>query len=96
MLKHTKAISANTDLVSAQAFTFSKENPEDPQNPYLLITIITGSGEDVFVKIRQLSGDIFNTFFDSDVDIHTRMINVFSFLTYCSTPDPNVPVQMFP
>ncbi len=55
MIKFAKAIGANTDLLTAQAFVYQS----------CLAVLISGSGDDVFIKVRQTNPFIEEKFFSS-------------------------------
>ena len=52
MLKFAKFIGANTDFSTAQAYLFPRVLPEDFSEPVFGL-VITGSGEDIFIYVRQ-------------------------------------------
>ncbi len=66
MIKSAKAIAANTDLCSAQAFLFNEEG-------VYLVLLISGTGDDVFTKIRQLVVGLKDNFFDNTESIPNRL-----------------------
>ena len=62
MFNYAKAIGANTDVVTAQAFVFPRvENPDE-----LLVLLIAGIGEDGFAIIRKAGLDTEELFFAQD------------------------------
>ena len=65
MIKYSKAVLYNTDLDTTQAFVFSEAN-------HYLAVLISGSGDDVFTKIRQVILDLQEQFFSMDEDIPER------------------------
>ena len=66
MIKIAKAIGANSDLVTAQAFVYNQKlDPQDESEAFLL-SLIFASGEDIFTKVRQLSPQIEDKFFISN------------------------------
>lgn len=52
MLKFAKFIGANTDFATAQSFIFPRILPEDSSG-FIFGLVISGEGEDIFVKVRQ-------------------------------------------
>lgn len=63
MLKFAKAIGANTDLLTAQAFIYQSS----------LAVLLSGEGDDVFIKIRQTGLDLEEEFFSSQEPYATRI-----------------------
>lgn len=59
MIKFAKAIAANTDLASAQAFIFPTQNIN-------LAILVSAFGEDVFTKVRNIIGEFGGRFFELD------------------------------
>lgn len=73
MVKFAKAIAANTDLSTAQVFVF-------PHEDIYLAFLISASGKDIFTPVRQLSADIEESFFSSDVPIAERLSDALTFI----------------
>lgn len=73
MLKIAKAIGANTDLLTAQAFTFSREESLH------LIFLVSASGEDVFTKIRQRAFEVEEQFFSTNEEVSVKLSKAISF-----------------
>ncbi|MBI2021903.1 hypothetical protein HYS93_03425 [Candidatus Daviesbacteria bacterium] len=65
MIRLAKAIGANTDLLTAQAFFFSEDNQ------YLAI-LVSASGEDIFAKVRQGVLSLEELFFESAATVEER------------------------
>jgi len=79
MLKFAKFIGANTDFATAQSFIFPRILPEDSSG-FIFGLVISGEGEDIFVKVRQkalgLEG-IFNQPFERITDkLHELFIQL--------------------
>lgn len=72
MIRYAKAISANTDLFSAQSFIFERSH-------FILGLLISGSGEDVFIKIKQAVLELENEIVSETPNIasdFTRLANL--------------------
>ena len=52
MLKFAKFIGANTDFATAQAYLYPRILPEDSSS-FIFGLVVSGEGEDIFVKVRQ-------------------------------------------
>lgn len=70
MLKFAKAVSANTDLLTAQSFVFRSQ----------LAILISGSGDDVFVKVRQTTALTEEQFFSSEGPTSLKIQSTVQFL----------------
>lgn len=66
MIKYTKAIAANTDLLTAQAFITTQEGVG-------LVTIICARGEDIFTKVRQIASDEQSLFWEMEEALSKRL-----------------------
>ncbi len=73
MIESAKAIAANTDLETAQAFVFSTEDT------YLGI-LISASADDIFTQVRQLSASVEENFFSSEENIPQRLASCLGFI----------------
>lgn len=63
MIKVSRAIAANTDLITAQSFVYPHKL-ESGETEYLFL-IISASAEDIFIKVRQKGLQIEEWFFES-------------------------------
>ncbi|MBI2011491.1 hypothetical protein HYS91_01850 [Candidatus Daviesbacteria bacterium] len=73
MVRFAKALAANTDLASAQAFIYPSSNLN-------FACLISGLGDDVFSQIRQSAYELESKFFEMDADISSRLEQVLKFL----------------
>lgn len=69
MINFSKAIGANTDLLTAQAFTFFKQDQKTNQKIFLG-AVISASGDDVFTKVRVAGSKLQEKFQELDQDIN--------------------------
>lgn len=72
-MKYSKAIAANTDFLTAQAFVFEKDN-------LLACLLISASGEDIFTKARIAGLSAQDLFLSLEDDIPGRIEKVAEFL----------------
>lgn len=63
MIKVSRAIAANTDLVTAQSFVYP-HRLESGESEYLFL-VVSASGEDIFIKVRQKGLQLEEWFFGS-------------------------------
>lgn len=75
MIRFARAIGANTDLLTAQAFIFSRE-----EGSLGLSLLISAAGEDIFSKVRQVATQVEELFFDSEQKMADRLEQVMKFL----------------
>lgn len=74
MIKFAKAIGANTDFLTAQAFVFPKNISINAASEELTLgVVISASGEDVFAKVRQFAQFIEETFTQSEKTAGERL-----------------------
>lgn len=76
MLKFAKAITPNTDLLSAQAFIFQKHGLESSTN-LIFFLLISGEGEDSFAKIRACGLNLEDILFGEEKPIPDRLDDCF-------------------
>lgn len=55
MIRISKASGSNTDLSTSQAFIFPRFLPEDLKDKFILTFLISACGEDIFLKVKQIS-----------------------------------------
>jgi hypothetical protein len=80
MITFSKAIGANTDLVTAQAFVYPKVKDGETVG---LAVLISAEGDDVFVKVRQLGSLLQDNFFSEeslDQPVVQKIHNLESFI----------------
>ncbi len=79
MLKYSKAIAANTDLETSQAFISGPPQGFVQEETYLAF-LVSGAGDNVFSSVRQSSADAIDNFFQSNEDLGSRLIQSFNSL----------------
>lgn len=68
MLKFAKSIGGNTDQLTSQAFVFTPSSLE-ALTRFSLSILISGEGDDVFVKIRQAATSLEDQYLKSDLTV---------------------------
>lgn len=75
MIKFSKAIAANTDLLTAQIFIAQEGNLG-------LVTLVSGSGDDIFTTVRSAISELQTTFFeDPEIKTSDRVGQYFTLLS---------------
>lgn len=73
MIKHSKVIVGNTDLLTSQAFIYPSPNLN-------LAILVSCEGEDVFTKVRFVISDTETKFFEMEESISVRLEEILKFL----------------
>lgn len=79
MLKYAKAIAANTDLETSQAF-ISKVFSDSSKEEICLAFLISGAGDNVFSSVRGSAADAIDTFFEAEGELGSRLVQSFNTL----------------
>lgn len=80
MINYSKVLAANTDFLTAQSFVFLKDSINQKNTQLCLAVVISATGEDVFLKVKQAVNKFSDRFFESDLAVSEKFDQAYKFL----------------